>query len=241
MRDRWLVAVCYVGTACFAVSYGIAIALYPGGTWFNRYAQGHSFWMNFLCDLMQTRALNGGDASVGSLLARMGTFAMLVALVSFYTQIARLESPVSLFGRIAHGAGWVACAFGCVVPLVPSNLFRNAHVISVICAFVPSLVATIAALIVCLRTPGISRWIRAMAILTLGAGGIDGLLYAYAYAQVYGFVPFGRSPWINLSLPIFQRVATIGLLAWVIAVCVHTSTSKSRESGLNCGQSQKIR
>ncbi len=66
MRDRWLVRICLAGTACFVACFGIAIALYPGGTWFNRRAEGHSFWMNFLCDLMQSRALNGEEATVGS-------------------------------------------------------------------------------------------------------------------------------------------------------------------------------
>jgi len=210
------------------VAYGVAIALYPGGTWFNRQAEGHSFWFNFLCDLMQTRALNGEKARLGSLLARIGTFAILVALASFYTQIARFESPLSWAGRVARGAGLLACVLGGAVPLTPSNLFRNAHIISVVVAFVPSLVATIAALIVCLRAPKVSLWIRAMAILTLGAGGINGLLYAYAYAHAFGLVPRLHSPLLHFSLPVLQRIATIALLVWVVAVCLHTALSQRK-------------
>jgi hypothetical protein len=183
---------------------------------------------NFLCDLMQTHALNGQAAPVGSLFARFGTLAMLVALAAFYAQIAKLESPISRAGRIARGAGLAACVLGCAVPLVPSDLFRDAHVIVVVCAFVPSLVATIAASIVCLRAPRVSLWLRALAVLTLGAGGLDGLLYGYAYAQAYRLVPAAYRLEINLSLPLLQRAATIGLLAWVLAVCLHTIGSTSR-------------
>jgi len=229
MRDRWLIVVSAAGTTAFVACFGVAIALYPGGTWFDRRAQGHSFMQNFLCDLMQTHALNGQAAPVGSLFARIGTLAMLVALAAFLTQIARFETHMSRSGRIARGAGLLACVLGCAVPLVPSDLFRDAHVIVVICAFVPSLVATIAAAIVCLRASDVSIWVRALAVATLGTGGLDGVLYAIAYAQVYGLFPMVQQRLINESLPVLQRVATLALLAWVLAVCVHTGVSAKRQ------------
>ena len=98
-QDRFLVAVSAIGTTCFISCYGLAAALYPGGTWWNRRTVGHSFARNFLCDLMQSHALNGEPTPTGSLLARFGMFTMLVALVAFYAQIAKLESPKSRLGR----------------------------------------------------------------------------------------------------------------------------------------------
>lgn len=222
MRNRWLIAITALGTTCFVACFAVAVALYPGGTWFDRRAPGHSFTKNFLCDLMQTHALNGEAAPVGSLFARIGTLAILVAFAAFFTLIARFESPPSRAGRVARGAALVGCVLGCAIPLVPSNLFRDAHVIVVVVAFLPGLVATIAAAIVCLRAPGVSRWIRGLAFLTLGSGGVDGLLYGLAYAQVYGFVPTFQRELISASLPLLQRVAMFALLAWIFAVCLRT-------------------
>lgn len=228
MRDRSLVAVCGIGAGCFLACYAVAIALYPGGTWYDVNAEGHSFTKNFLCDLMQARALNGVEAPVGSLLARVGIVAMLVSLAAFYAQIARFESPVQKAGRLARRAGWIACGLGCAVPLATSDRVRELHLIAVVGAFVPGLVATIAALRVCLRAPKVSGWLRAAAILALSAGAVDGLLYAFVYASpVLGWVPESRETRqvISAALPLFQRVATVGVLAWVAAVCFHTTTS----------------
>lgn len=220
-RDRWLVVVCLVGLLFFLVCIGISIALYPGGTWFDRNAEGHSFSKNFLCDLMQTRALNGMQAPVGSMLARVGTFVMFVALSSFYFQIANLESPISRAGGVARNAGVITCVLGCSVPFATSDQFRHAHVIAVVATFVPCLIAAIAALVVCLRAPKISPWLRVAAIVTLSFGAINGFGYIYNYLPAIGVdVPHART--VGLALPALQRVATLGLIVWIITVCVHT-------------------
>ncbi len=229
--DGVLVAVSAIGTACFLLCYTIAIALYPGGSWFDKHAVGHSFSQNFLCDLMQTRALNGVEAPVGSLLARLGMVSILVALAAFYSQIARLETPRSRAGKVAQWAGLSAAVLGLAVPVATSDQHRDAHIISVVVAFVPSLVATIAALLVCLRVATVPRLIRIAAALTLIAGGIDGLLYAFVYASpLLGIVPASRDTrrLISLSLPFFQRIASIGVLAWLVAVCWHTRSRISQ-------------
>ena len=231
VSDRLLVLISAVGAACFALCMAVSIALYPGGTWFNRRAEGHSFWQNFLCDLMQTRALNGEEAAAGSVFARVGTVVILIALAAFFAQIARFEEPVSRWGRLARGAGVMACVLGFAVPLVPSDLFRDAHVVAVVCAFIPSLVALIAASVVCFRAPGVPRWLVALAWLTLGAGSLDGILYCLAYAQSYDLIPPFQRWLLNRSLPVFQRVATLGLLGWLAAVGVHTTVSSRRRRG----------
>jgi hypothetical protein len=183
---------------------------------------GHSFAQNFLCDLMQTQALNGERATVGAPVARVGVAAMFVALAAFFALIARSESPISLAGRVAQRVGGVACALGCVVPLAPSDRFRHAHVAVVLLAFAPALVATVAALVVCLRAD-VSRWVRAAAVVTLASGALDGVAYAIAYAKAYGYLgPVGGWASLNMALPALQRVATLGLIAWVAATCVQS-------------------
>jgi len=223
--DAWLVRICGAGTAAFITCYAAAIALYPGGTWWDADAEGHSLTRNFLCDLMQTEALNGMPAPIGSPLARFGMFAMLVALASFCAQVAKFESPVSRAGHIAERAGLTGCVLGLAVPIVTSGLWRLGHVVAVVAAFLPSLVAAIAALVVCLRAPGVSWLIRVAGIVTLGAGAVDGFAYLFFYTSpVLGLVPESVQArmMITASLPLFQRVATVSLVTWAMLVSLHT-------------------
>jgi hypothetical protein len=86
-------------------------------------------------------------------------------------------------------------------------------------AFAPALVATLAAVAVCTRSPRANAWIRGFAWLTLVSGAIDGLAYAYAYAWAYGYARPVQRHLVYAALPGFQRIATFGLVAWMIAVC----------------------
>jgi hypothetical protein len=214
------------GTATFVVCYGVAIALYPGGTWWNESAEGHSFWRNFLCDLMQSEALNHEPAPVGSLLARLGMAAMLLGMAAFYGQVSRLESsPETRAGRVARAAGILASLLGLAIPIVTSNLWRLGHLIVVVAAFVPSFVATVAASVICMRARGVSWLVRAAALVTLVTGGLDGFLYLFVYTSPHlGLVPESEEVrmLIALSLPALMRVATISLLIWVVAIARET-------------------
>ncbi len=122
LSDRRLVVVSVIGTLAFIACASVAISLYPGGTWYDRRAEGHSFTHNFLCDLMQTRALNGVETPVGSVVAQVGVVALLVALASFFVQIARFGTPSARAAKITRRAGVFACVLGCAVPLVPADL-----------------------------------------------------------------------------------------------------------------------
>lgn len=227
---RWsgaLVAIAGGGALIFVVSFVIAAALYPGGTWVQRTSSGHSFFGNYLCDLMQARALNGRAAGVGAWVARSGALAMFAAVASFFIQVARLERP-SVRSRLVLRAGVLACVLGAGVPIVTSDQLRAAHVALVVAAFVPALVATIAAAQICLRSPAAGRWIKAAALLTLGAGAIDGILYAFAYGAHGLEMPLPRElrRAINDLLPLLQRIATVGLVAWVLAVSWGTAARR---------------
>ena len=228
MSEQRLVLGCVTGTVCFLGCVAFAIAHYPGGTWTDPSAPGHSFALNYLCDLMQTRALNGQEATLGSKVARFGTVSMFAALAAFFALVARFESPITRAGRVAQRAGLIACLVGCTVPFAPSDRFREAHLATVLSAFVPALVATIAALIVCKRAP-VSRWLRAMAAITVVAGATDGVAYAIAYAIAYGYLGVARTvPALNLALPVLQRAATVCLIAWVLAVCAQSWRLRKR-------------
>ena len=178
---------------------------------------------------MQTRALNGVPTPTGSLLARIGTVVFLGALAAFYTLLARVESPPTGRGRAARIAGWLACGLGLFVPAITSDVSRTLHLVSVVVAFVPALVAAVFGVAICWKNERVGLGARAGALGTAVAGGMDGLLYGYVYAAPpLGLVP--SSPVVRqvvqLSLPLLQRVATVALVGWVVAVAFAALSDK---------------
>ncbi len=225
MCVRSLVVVSVTGTLAFVVCAAVAIALYPGGTWYEPSSVGHSFAYNFLCDLMQLRALNGMDNVAGSIVAQVGMVFMIAAIAAFFVQVARYGSPDGRAQQLTRRAGVLSCVLGCAVPIVRADWFHEAHLVVVVSAVLPALVAITAALIVCLRTAGVPWWLRGLAILTLATAAADFALYGLGYAVVWGLVPSFPLRLLNLSLPVIQRVATLAMLAWVLATSVHTYLS----------------
>ncbi len=207
----WLVRTCAAGLAAFVALLAAAVARYPGGTWFDPRAPGHSFWKNFLCDLFQRRALNGADNRASAAFATAGAVAMLLALAAFFALVARLEGDASRAGRVTRRAGLLASLAGLGVPLTPSDEGRALHLTAVLVACAPALAAVIAAARVCARVGG-SRAARVFSRATLAFGATDLAAYATAYA-----LPF-RVRWLNELLPVFQRLALLSLVGWMLAV-----------------------
>lgn len=211
-RERALLAACSLGVAGFVALFGAAAFVYPGGTWFDRGAKGHSFWLNFLCDLLHAHALNGQDNARGAALTRAAMLSLLVGLAAFFSLVALLETPVSRAGRVARITGALACMCGVAVPLTPSDLYPRAHTAAVLGSCVPAVVAVGASLLVCMRAAGVPRVVRWAALATLGAGVLDAVGYACSSAAITRKADY--------ALPVLQRVATASLLVWVCAVLV---------------------
>ena len=229
--DRRLMQVSAAGVVTFLLCYAAAAALYPGGTWADPSAPGHSFWQNYLCDLMQSRAHSGEPAPVSAGLAKLGMVAMMPAMVSFSAQIARLEMPRTRAGRLGVRAAMLAAMLGCLVPLVPSDLWRLGHLTVVVAASIPTMVAAVAAARISLRAPGVSRGVRALALFTVAFTVADAALYVFVYAApTLGLVPrseLGRDL-ILAAIPVMQRLATVGVVLWVVAATVQTWTRTRR-------------
>ena len=223
--DRRLVQVSTAGLGTFLLCYAAAAALYPGGTWTDPSAPGHSFWQNYLCDLMQSRAHSGEPAPVGAALAKVGLVAVMPALVSFTAQIARLETPRTRAGRASVGVAVLAALLGCLVPLVPSDSWRLGHLAVVVAAIIPGIVAAVVAARISLRARGVSRAVRLLALLTVAAAAIDAGLYVFMYAAPpLDLVPRSAlaRDLIQAAIPMMQRLATVGMVLWMLAATVQT-------------------
>ena len=59
LKEPVLLLLPYAGMAIFVILYVIAALEYPGGSYAEPNVEGFSFWHNYLCDLLDKRAING--------------------------------------------------------------------------------------------------------------------------------------------------------------------------------------
>jgi hypothetical protein len=186
---------------------GLAMWAYPGGTALDPTALGHSFWFNFLCDLTGDVAVNAVANPLGAALARVAMLALAVALGCFWIVAPLSFADGRAFARSITTFGLLAMVGVLFVPVAPGW----GHVFVVLAAAVSGLVASILALI------GSVRWSRSRLLASLACASVTaGLLDAVLYARSYMVEPRVVPP----ALPVFQRVALILLLAWMVAVAV---------------------
>ena len=132
---RWAIA-------WFVIATAIAIALYPGGTYPDRYVRGYSFFGNFLSDLGMLVAWGGGANHTGAIVFISAELLLILGLVLFFTALVRLYSPGTP-RRLAVAAaivGLVCCAAFMGAALLPADRFLAAHITAAIVAFRASMI-----------------------------------------------------------------------------------------------------
>ncbi len=191
--------------ALFALLEAGAMALYPGGTWWEPAARGHRFWQNFLCDLSWRVALDGQDNRAGSLLSQAAMLVLVAGFVPFWTLVGLRVGGSAARGVRALG---FASVLGMVaVTLMPSDRFGALHGVAVMVAATTGLSATVLAAI---------GW---LGVSVLGFAGVDFALYVRTFGSG------GPGP---LALPAVQKVALLLLLAWMGVV----ATRERRGGGM---------
>lgn len=189
-----------------ALLLGAAMTVYPGGTALDPRALGHSFWLNFLCDLTQPVAVNGAPNGVGAALARGALAAFGVAIGCFWWLLpGALERRAGVASaRAIRLLGTVSVLGLVAVPIVSGP----AHLVAVFASSVPGLSAAVLGLVACARA---RDWpLAGLAAATVAAGAIDSVLYARSY-MIHPRV-------VVPALPAFQRLAFLAMLAWMTAV-----------------------
>lgn len=189
----------------FVVAMALAAALYPGGSWTSRDAEGFSLARNFWCDLLRSRAINGADNGAGKLLASVAFTALGVGLWPFWW-LAAAVLPGERRAAVAR-MGMLSAASLAAMALLPSDDYPLLH----------GLVALgggllgVASAAVCAATslPGETSWSarRVSGGLALALACLNAALYVYvAYA--------GGDE--TIAQPIVQKLATAALLTWML-------------------------
>jgi hypothetical protein len=182
----------------FALLEAGAMALYPGGTWWEPGARGHRFWQNFLCDLSWRVALDGQDNRVGSLLSQAAMLVFVGGFVPFWVLVG---------GKGARGVrvlGFASVVGTAAVTLMPSDRFGAMHGMAVMVAATTGLLGAILAAVGQLRAG--DRVAGGLGLAVLATGGVDFALYVQTFGSG------GPGP---LALPAVQKVALLLLMAWM--------------------------
>jgi hypothetical protein len=203
-RAAAIFVIASVGLA--AAMFGASMWLYPGGTWCDRAAPGHSFFGNFLCDLTWKTSLAGRPNPIGSVVGSLAMLVLAAGLFAFFFVVARqlgrrprLQTSVRVLGAVA-----IVGSIG--VTLMPSETFGDRHGQLVMLAGAAGLIACL------LATIGLLRPAPPLALagaVTIVATVIDLSLYAWHY---FHRVDCGR--WT----PAVQKVALALLLSWMVLV-----------------------
>lgn len=194
---------------------GTAMFLYPGGTWEEPHALGHSLWANYFCDLMRPVALNGTPNETGSALAHWGLLAFSVALLPFFLLLPRCFPDRLRLGMTVRIAGALASAGGVGIVLVPSYKYGALlHGVMVLTAAVPGLTAAIGA------TAGL--WLTERpAGLTRHLAAVTMLLAALAAAIFVRQLMLGTETTFGLAA--LQKLAVVTAIAWMGLTALHAT------------------
>jgi len=206
-----LAVITWVAMGLFVLLIGRAMALYSGGTWLDATSVGHRFWTNFLCDLMQPRALDGKDNARGARLSRAAMLSLGGALLCFWQIVPAWfpDSPVLTW--VVRLAGLASSlGLGGVVAF-PSQKFPQLHGVFVLAAGGVGLGAAIAATAGLLAAGPAARVPALIGLATLVVGALDAVCFAQ---ELVGKLN------TRLRTTVLQRLATVLALIWMLTTTV---------------------
>lgn len=193
----------------FVALFAGAAHAYAGGTHFDHTAIGHDFWRNNLCDVARTVAINGLPNACACWLARLAMIALALGLGVMFFALPRLFPARRRLGLVVRvlGVATVPCAIAVV--LLPTDRFSHLHGLSIVLAGTLGLGTVVLALAGLFSDPRAPRHVVSLGVLALSAAAVDFALYVIEFAS--------QGP-AQVAVPVLERVSTILLLAWMLAV-----------------------
>jgi hypothetical protein len=200
------------------IATAIAIALFPGGTYLERFVRGYTFFGNFLSDLGMLVAWGGGANHAGAIVFISAELLLILALVLFFIALVRIYSPGAP-RRLAVAAaiiGLVCCAAFKGAALLPADRFFAAHITAAIVAFRASMIAFVLFTTATIKDRRFSRTAAvAWTVLTL-------VMIAYV-----GVIEWGPRPGTTFGLT-FQVTAQKIVVVVLLAVLARQSREAER-------------
>lgn len=187
---KWTLFLPLAGMGLFVVFYIVAARMYPGGSWADPGQEGFSWRHNYLCDLLDTLAVNG-QLNPGRYWARTSLGVLCAGLAILWYQLPRLldAAPgLKRMVRISSVAAFVTTAF----------LSAGNHDLTVRIAGLFGLVALLSAVVGLWRNGR-----RGMSVFGMWCLGI--FLLNYAIYETGSFIG---------ALPLIQKITFGSFLGW---------------------------
>lgn len=203
---RCLVRACLTA---FVLAIAVAMWAYPGGTWWDSARVGHSFWQNFMCDLLHDPSLNHRPNEIGSRFATAAMLVFVLGLSAFWPLAGELLCCCRRLSKLITALGVTGTPLIAAVPLLPSNRFPKLHTAAVTLGGLPALLALMLLAVGFFLEPHRSRFMRSMTaglvLLVLIC------LVLYVQKAVFG------GPSLRI-VPILERFTLIAVVLWMAAV-----------------------
>ena len=191
----------------FIVCVSVAIIVYPGGTWWNENAVGHSFWQNFLCDLLRNPALNHRSNMLGAALTKVGMLGIVAALSLNWWGASRWLCCHPTLGKAVRALGAVGTPLVATVPMFPSDAFPRLHTAAVTLGGLPAMLALLVFTVSVFFEAHCPNWLRTLTgLLTALSIVCMGL---YVRESVFA------APSLRI-LPVLERLATLTVVVWIL-------------------------
>ncbi|MCX2720758.1 hypothetical protein [Lentiprolixibacter aurantiacus] len=183
-----------LGMGLFVILYVLAAIKYPGGSWIDATAPGFSFWHNYLCDLLDYRALNG-ELNSGRYYARASLGVLCLSLIYLWLFLPHLFPKWNWNTKLM----WVS---GILAFLSTMLLSSGTHDVTVRVAGLFGAVALLSAFAEMWKAGyiGLMRY---------------GFICLFIFLGNYYIYETGKG---LFSLPLIQKITFSGFIAWFIWV-----------------------
>jgi hypothetical protein len=209
IRPRAASAAIFAAVVAFVALIVPAMAEYPGGTGWDPTSHGNDFWLNYLCDLERTVAIDGRPNAVGSVLAQAAILLLASGMLPFWWVLPRRFPRSARLGRAARALGLAALPGIVAVALLPSDRFASCHPFTMLFAGLPGLAAAACAALGLAREERLDGAVAGLAWATVLTSSLDFVLYLRQLAST------GPGP---TALSILERASLLMVLAWMCAV-----------------------
>jgi hypothetical protein len=209
----------------FCVTMLGAMSSYAGGSWLHPQTTSHVFFENFWCDLLREPAHNGLPNGRSVALATLGFVAVAVSLAAFWLEVSRLLGRRR--ARFVQVAGVVSSLATALVALVPSDRFPGVHPPAVLTSGGLGFVCGCICSAWALSHYKVAPVFALSSLVLVGAAAVNLVLYVRA-------IYFHASE--SIAMPLAQKVATLGLLCWVVAGLGAAQSVRPAPGALSAGR-----
>ncbi|PRX54649.1 hypothetical protein [Flagellimonas meridianipacifica] len=181
-----------VGMLLFVAFYLVAVFDYPGGSYISPNAVGFSFRNNYLCDLLDTYAVNG-EHNPARWYSRIALFVLCSSLILLWYHLPGLFN--------SKGLGLTVMRFSGMVALAIPFFLRNGNHDTVL--RIAGIFGTLALIIAFVQL----FWARLYILFSMGVLCLFIFLVNYYIYETGTFIEV---------LPVIQKITFLGFIGWFV-------------------------